>query len=282
MRTLLLLERQLSPPLDNISSYIGFTEHIYPSFGPEAFGLEIRFSIIFNEEKFQTSSPTTSFLHRLRGPRSALCARLQLLQSIICDQNSSRESLFDQNLLVLKFTWKPLWWQLRVDAIVFANNGIYRWIVANAISVKLPNLSKIVWTRLNLLKPRRAFEFPSSWNCVAFEQRTQIFANEQIFEIKYKINLSINVSKPNLNPSTNFGFGLNLFPVRRPQICLSFKCLSRTLILNFFGHSVVPVAILTKACWHFTDCPSRPNCDLYICYNFSTNTYFYYITVWSS
>ena len=149
MRTLLLLERQLSPPLDNISSYIGFTEHIYPSFGPEAFGLEIRFSIIFNEEKFQTSSPTTSFLHRLSGPRSPLCARLQLLQSIICDQNSSRESLFDQNLLVLKFTWKPLWWQLRVDAIVFAN-GIYRWIVANAISVKLPNLSKIVWTRLNL------------------------------------------------------------------------------------------------------------------------------------
>ena len=50
MRTLLLLERQLSPPLDNISSYIGFTEHIYPSFGPGAFGLEIRFSIIFNDE----------------------------------------------------------------------------------------------------------------------------------------------------------------------------------------------------------------------------------------
>ena len=99
---------------------------------------------------FQTSTPTTSFLHRFPGPRSTLCARLQLLQQIICDQNSSRESLFDQNLLVLKFTWKPLWWQLRVDAIVFANNGIYRWIVANAISVKLPNLSKIVWTRLNL------------------------------------------------------------------------------------------------------------------------------------
>ena len=99
---------------------------------------------------FQTSAPTTSFLHRLSGPRSTLCSRLQLLQQIICDQNSSRESLFDQKNFVLKFTWKPLWWQLRVDAIVFANNGIYRWIVANAISVKLPNLSKIVWTRLNL------------------------------------------------------------------------------------------------------------------------------------
>ena len=84
-----------------------------------------------------------------------------------------------------------------------------------------------------MLKPRRAFEFPSSWNCVAIEQRTQIFANEQIFEIKYKINLSINVSEPDLNPSTNFGFGLNLFPVKRPQICLSFKCFSRSSYSTF-------------------------------------------------
>lgn len=84
-----------------------------------------------------------------------------------------------------------------------------------------------------MLKPRRAFEFPSSWNCVAIEQRTQIFANEQIFEIKYKINLSINVSEPDLNPSTNFGFGQNLFPVKRPQICLSFKCFSRSSYSTF-------------------------------------------------
>ena len=84
-----------------------------------------------------------------------------------------------------------------------------------------------------MLKPRRAFEFPSLWNCVAIEQRTQIFANEQIFEIKYKINLSINVSEPDLNPSTNFGFGQNLFPVKRPQICLSFKCFSRSSYSTF-------------------------------------------------
>ena len=57
MRTLLLLERQLSPLLDNISSYIGFAEHIYPSFGPGDFGLEISFSIIFNEENISDELP---------------------------------------------------------------------------------------------------------------------------------------------------------------------------------------------------------------------------------
>ena len=141
---------------------------------------------------------------------------------------------------MLKFTWKPLWWQLRVDAIVFANNGIYRWIVANAISVKLPNLSKIVWTRLKLNAEATNTD---SWNLWSFESVLLSVDGLKLNSI-WDVPLYINVSKPNLNPF--FQFWIWSRPSKKdadvPSIalCLSYKCFSRTF-LAFLGHSVVLV-----------------------------------------
>ena len=150
----------------------------------------------------------------------------------------------------------------------------------NCCKRHIRNLSKIVWTRLKLNAEATNTDSSNLWS---LESVLLYYKGLNIWEwTKFwnQIHFYISVSKPNLTQFLQFWISSKTCPVRCPRtiaaLCLSYKCFSRTYSA-FLDHSVILMQFCQKpksiACYYFTDCPSKPNCDSYICYNFWTNTY---------
>ena len=162
-----------------------------------------------------------------------------------------------------------------VNAIVFCckwNLLLNCRIISKSLNQTFP---KIVWTSLKLNAEATNTDSWNLWSlkvCFNIGRRPKIDLN---FETKYIWDVPLSISmfpKPKLNPFFQF----DQHPVKKMPtylasryVCHTNVCQGRSRLFSSFSCNFAKIACY----YYFTNCPSKPNCDSYICYNFWTNTY---------